>query len=88
MFLNYSAGGAELARVQALILRQVYDRLKPELGFAARALHMDVQTRFFAGEKVKPEAAVAKDGRTHPTQLRDARECHAMRKTGDSGEVL
>jgi len=56
VFLDHSAGGTNLACAQALILRQVYDRLKPELGFAARALHRNVQTAFFAGEKVKPEA--------------------------------
>jgi hypothetical protein len=49
---------------------------------------MDMKTGFLAGEKVKPEAAVAENSGTHRTQRRDARDCHAMLKTGDSREIL
>jgi hypothetical protein len=65
VFLNEAAGGAKLACVKAMILRQVHHRLKPELGLAVRALHVNVKARFFAGEKVKPESAVAEDGGAH-----------------------
>jgi len=65
VFLDDTVGDLELASVQAMILRQVNYWLNPELGFPARALHMDVEPGFLAGEKVKPEAAVAEDGGAH-----------------------
>lgn len=88
MFLDHATGSTQLTRVQPLILRQVQDWLKPELGFAARTLHMDVQTGFFPGEKVKPEPPLAEDGWTHRTQRSGGGERRATGKTGESDQIL
>ena len=55
----------KLAVVQPIILRQFDSRLKPELRFAVRAVHVDVHARLLAGKEEKPEAVFAEDGRAH-----------------------
>lgn len=57
--------GANLRFSQAMILRQHDLRLKPELCLTIWALNMHMNSRLFAGEKVKPKAAVAENRRTH-----------------------
>jgi hypothetical protein len=49
-----------LAVVQAIILRQFNLRLKPELCFPARVVHMDVQPGLLAREEKEPNPSSRK----------------------------
>jgi hypothetical protein len=49
----------------SVILRYFDARLKPDLEFAVRRLHMDVHSIFFEREEVEPVRSVAEDGGTH-----------------------
>lgn len=69
MLLNQSLGHVDLLFGQTLILRQGHGWLKPELGLAVGTLNMYMTSRLFTGEKVKPEATVAKNGRAHRKRL-------------------
>jgi hypothetical protein len=69
MFLNECAGRPKLLLTQAVILRLGDHRLKPEFGFAVRALHVDVHSGLLSREKVKSKAPVAKYRRTHELSL-------------------
>jgi hypothetical protein len=66
--------GSDLLLRKPLILRQLKDRLKPELRFSVRTLNMNVHSEFFAGEKVEPVRSVAENGRAHDTTFRTHRE--------------
>ena len=61
MFPDQSFGHPNLAVVQAVILRQFNLRLKPELRFAVRVVHMYVKAGFLAREEKEPESVLAKD---------------------------
>ncbi len=65
MFVNQFLSQAKLWTVQAIILRQFYRWLKPELGFPITTVYVHVSTRFLPREEVKPKATLAQNGRTH-----------------------
>jgi hypothetical protein len=56
---------AQSASSEALVLRQINLRLKPELSFAFNVVHMHVQTEFLPREEEKPKTFLAEDSRTH-----------------------
>ena len=66
--------GSDLLLRKTLILRQRNHRLKPELRFSVRTLHMNVHSEFLAGEKVKPIRSVAEYGRAHDADSTTLRE--------------
>jgi len=53
VFPDQRFGRPNLAVAQTVILRQFDLRLKPELGFAVRAVHVYVKAGFFAREEKK-----------------------------------
>ena len=61
MFPDQRFGRPNLAVVQAVILRQFNLRLKPELRFPARVVHMDVEPGLLAREEKEPESVLAKE---------------------------
>ena len=61
---NHFLSQAKLWTVQAVILRQFYRWLKPELGLPVTAEYVHVSTWFLPREKVEPEATLAQNGRT------------------------
>jgi hypothetical protein len=63
VFPDQSLGRPNLAVVQAVILRQFNLRLKPELRFPVRVVHVDVKAGFLAREEKEPESVLAKDCR-------------------------
>jgi hypothetical protein len=63
MCLNQHANRANLLINQTVILRQLDGGFEPTLGFAVGALYMHMHARFFAGEKLKPEAIFTQNGR-------------------------
>ncbi len=65
MSFNKRSGGPKLLFALAVILRLSDHGLKPEFSFAIRTLHMNVHSRLFPREKVKPEAPIAKYCRAH-----------------------
>jgi hypothetical protein len=79
MLLDQPLGGSNLLLCQAMILRHGNGRLKPELRLAVRALNVYVNSGLLAREKVKPEAAVAKNGGTHWRSLSQNNGRHLMR---------
>ena len=63
MFPDQSLGRPNLAVVQTVILRQFNLRLKPELRFPVRVVHVDVKAGFLTREEKEPESVLAKDSR-------------------------
>jgi len=63
-------GRPNLAVVQAIILRQFNLRLKPELRFAVRVVHVHVEPGFLARKEKEPESVLAKDRRAQRLFLR------------------
>lgn len=60
MFPDQGFGRPNFAVVQGVILRQFNLRLKPELRFAVRVVHMHVKAGFLAREE-EPESILSKD---------------------------
>jgi hypothetical protein len=58
-------GCFELTVRQSIVLSQFDGGFHPEFGLAVGAVDMDMHSKFFAGEEVKPEATAPKDGWTH-----------------------
>ena len=56
MFPDQRFGRPNLAVAQTVILRQFDLRLKPELGFAVRAVHVYVKAGFFGRKRSHPPA--------------------------------
>jgi hypothetical protein len=69
MTLDQGEGGADLARVESMILRQLDGRLKPELRFAGRAGDVDVSSRLLAREEKEAKTAFTEYRRTHGCTL-------------------
>ena len=69
MRLYQSLSFPDLPFVQAEILSQGDHGLKPELGLPISAGDVNVHTRLFAREEVKPEGAVTEYGRAHKRML-------------------
>jgi hypothetical protein len=63
--LDVALGNPKLLFSKTIILRQRNRWLKPKLGFPVGALHVDVHSGLFAGEKVKPKWPDAKNSGTH-----------------------
>lgn len=59
VFPDQSFGRPSLAVVQAVILRQFNLRLKSELRFAVRVVHMHVKPGFLAQEEKEPESVLS-----------------------------
>ena len=64
---------ADLYARQTYVLSQVYRWHKPELCFAFRVRHVDVNPRLLAGEEEQSELAVAEDGGRHMRTVADCR---------------
>ena len=62
---NHFLSQAKLWTVQAVILRQFYRWLKPELGLPVTAVYVHVSTWFLPREKVEPEATLAQNCWAH-----------------------
>jgi hypothetical protein len=64
-FLNDSLKFVQLGGAESLADGQFDFRFEPELRFAFWRNHMDVHSRLFPREKIKPIAAIPKNRRTH-----------------------
>lgn len=70
MFPDQRFRRPNLAVVQALILRQINHRLKPEFRFPVRVMHVHVEPRFLAREEKEPESTLAEDCRAQELPFR------------------
>jgi hypothetical protein len=61
VFPDQCFGRPNLAVVEAVILRQFDRRLKPELRFAIRVVHMDMEPGFLARKEEEPKPVLAED---------------------------
>jgi hypothetical protein len=50
---------------EAIVLRQLNLRLKPELRFSFNVVHMHMRTEFLPREEEKPKTLLAEDRRAH-----------------------
>jgi len=63
--LHYGLRQAQLSLVEAMIVRQLDSRLKPVLGLAIGALHVNVHTHFFTREEVESKTILPKNSGAH-----------------------
>ena len=78
MLLNQLVSLGDLARLEAIVGKQLDGRVNPELGLAIGVLNVHMGSRFFAREKVKAIAPNPKDRRTHATRIAQLRINHEL----------
>jgi hypothetical protein len=69
VLFNQFPGFAYLFPIQAVVHRKFRSRFKPKLRFPVRMLHVHVDSRFLAREKVKPISANPQNGWTHADRI-------------------
>jgi hypothetical protein len=70
VFPDQCLGRADLAVVQAMILRQFKHGLKPEFRFPIRVMHMNMKSGFLARKEEESEPIFAENCRAHGRCLR------------------
>lgn len=65
MLPNESDCAGHFSPAQPVVLCQLKLGLDPEFGLSSLSMHVHMNTRFFAGEKIESKPAASKYGRTH-----------------------